>query len=116
VTLENDMFEHVPVRDPRPNITEFIDIILGRTRSARVPLVEYIVDDVVMQPIVSELMGRRWVDWGPGREMQTAYLDNFIAFWRGMGYDFVRLEISLPFTTKHVLGDDPTMGPGRQRS
>lgn len=110
------MFEHVPVRNPNPNVTEFIDIILGRVESARVPLVEYIVDGVVMHPIVTEMMGRPWADWGPDRDAQTAHLDNFIAFWQAMGYDFVRLEIGLPFATKHVLGDDPSLEKGKQRS
>ena len=29
---------------------------------------------------------------GADRASQTAYLDNFIAFWYRMGYDFVRFE------------------------
>ena len=70
------VLEHLPLADPRPDAGEFIGIVLGRARRARVPLVEYIVDEVVMRPIVTELLGRTWVDSGPGRDRQAAYWDN----------------------------------------
>jgi len=52
------------------------------------------------------MTGREWVDPGPDRQSQAAYWDNFIAFWHHMGYDFVRLEISMPFPRPDRPGGD----------
>ena len=77
------MFKNLPVTDPKPDAKHFIDFLMGRTRQGRVPLVEYIVDDVLMRPIVSDFWGRTWVQEGKDRTSQAAFLDNFIAFWHG---------------------------------
>ena len=90
------MLRNIPVQNPTPDSQGFIDILMGRSQSKRTPLVEYIVDDVVMKPIVTELLGRQWIAMGSDRESQQAYLDNFIQFWYRMGYDFVRFEEALP--------------------
>jgi uroporphyrinogen decarboxylase len=34
------------------------------------------------------------------RESQSAYLDNVIAFWKELGYDYVRMEMALPFPAR----------------
>ena len=98
--------KNIPVQDPRPDSAEFIDIILGRAKQVRTPLVEYIVDDVVMQPIVEDLLGREWVT-PADPESRAAHLDNFIEFWLRMGYDHVRFEEGLPFSEHSVVADDP---------
>jgi len=100
------MWRHVPVKKPQPNAQEFVDILMGRIPQHRTPLVEYIVDDVVMRPIVTELMGREWVTPQGDRESLKAFLDMVIDFWYRMGYDFVRLEIGLPFQERHLLTAD----------
>ncbi len=89
---------------------------MGRVMSARPPLVEYLVDAAVMKPIVTELLGRAWTDYGEKRESQTAYLDNFIAVWHGLGYDIVRFEQGLPFAENQIFGYDATSIAGRQRA
>jgi uroporphyrinogen decarboxylase len=104
----------LPLSHPKPDAAEFIDILMGRRPPVRTPLVEYIVDDVVMQPIVEGLLGRRWVPFGPDRASQTAYLDNFIQFWYRMGYDFVRFEQSLAFPESKLIIADAA--PGSQKS
>lgn len=96
----------IPVGKPSPDAKEFIAILAGRSASRRVPLVEYIVDDVVMKPIVEGMLGRQWADYGADRASQTAYLDNFIQFWLRMGYDFVRFEQSLPLPERKLLTAD----------
>ena len=104
--MNSDLIGHIPLNSPHPNASEFIDILMGRSSEVRVPMVEYIVDDVVLRPIVTDLLGRAWVDYGNRREEQKAYLDNFIEFWYRMGYDFVRFEQSLPLPEhKLVIGD-----------
>jgi uroporphyrinogen decarboxylase len=99
-------FPHIPIEHPRPDAKEFVDILLGRVASPRVPLVEYIVDDVVMRPIVTEMLGRTWCNLDTDRTSQTSYLNNFIAFWHAMGYDFVRYEESLPLPQHKLLAAD----------
>jgi len=81
-----------------------------------VPLVEYLVDEVVMEPIVTGMLGRQWVPSVADRESERAYLDNFIAFWRYLGYDFVRLEIGLPFPRHRVAAPDPAPGSDAVRN
>ncbi len=105
----------VPLRCPRPDAERFIRVLMGQEKVERPPLVEYIVDPVVMKPIVTELLGREWVEPLPNdRASQAAYWDNFIAFWFHMGYDFVRLEIGLGFPHKSLVGDDPTTVSGKR--
>ena len=95
----------VPLEKPQPDCERFIRAMLGHEEPERPPLVEYIVDPFVMRPIVTELLGREWVD-PVDRSSWEAYLDNFIQFWYRMGYDFVRLEIGMPFLERsHVIQD-----------
>lgn len=106
-------FPHLPLEKARPDVTRFIDVVMGRQRTERPPLVEYLVDDALRKPIVTELLGREWVDPVPGdRRSQEAYLDNFIAFFLALGYDFVRYEEPLPFVEREVIGPDPTRADG----
>ena len=114
-TLDPWRFSHVPLHEARPDVDRFIDTIMGRAEPERPPMVEYLVDEKLRRPIVTELLGRTWVELDrddPAAE--AAYLDNFIAFWQGMGYDFVRYEESLPFVERSLVGDDPTQQSGRR--
>ena len=106
-------FPHLPLNKARPDARRFIEVIMGRQRTERVPLVEYLVDDALRKPITIELLGREWVELTPGdRRAEEAYLDNFIAFFPALGYDFVRYEESLPFAETEVLGADRTCADG----
>ena len=101
----------VPIKKPKPDIDEFLKIMNGESSIKRVPLVEYVVDDVVMKPILEEMIGRKWVDISnetgvlsnktkfskDNLELLHSWLDNIIAFWHHMGYDFVRIEIIPPY-------------------
>ncbi len=109
------MLRHLPVAKPRPDAQGFINDLMGRTRSGRPLLVEYIVDDVVMQPIVTELLGRQWVAPADDRASQKAWLDNFIEFWYRMGYDFVRLEQGLGFSEIRIPIADTAPGSTKLR-
>ena len=110
------MLRNVPVTRPAPDGGQFIDGLMGRSTSVRTPLVEYLVDEVVMRPIVTELLGREWVQPGEDRASLSAYLDNFIAFWYRMGYDFVRFEQSLGFDVNRLLTADTAAGSTKQRA
>ncbi len=109
----------VPLVKPRPDISSFLDTMLGRKAPANPPLAEYLVDNVVMKPIL-DMMGRKWVDTGEkdeymggqmdltreAQETVNAFLDNVIAFWLAMGYDYVRVEISLPLPAVSYVAQD----------
>jgi uroporphyrinogen decarboxylase len=106
-------FPHLPLGAARPDAQGFIDVILGKARNERPPLVEYLVDDALRKPITTQLLGRAWVDPRPGdRASLQAYLDNFIVFWHHLGYDFVRYEEGLPLVEHDVLGHDATRADG----
>ncbi|HOZ45970.1 MAG TPA: uroporphyrinogen decarboxylase family protein [Candidatus Hydrogenedentes bacterium] len=107
-------FECLPVESPRPDAASFVDIVMG-LRAGRVPLVEYIVDDVVLRPVVTELLGRPWVNHSQDRASQAAFWDNFIAFWHRLGYDCVRFETGLGFAEGHVAAADPAPNSTKQR-
>ena len=87
---------NVPLQHPRPDAQAFLKAVLTNEPQERPRLVEYLVNEPVMRPIV-EMMGREWADPAADRESQRAYWDNFIAFWHRLGYDFVRIELALPF-------------------
>lgn len=99
----------VPLHEPEPDCERFIGALMGTVKPQRPPMIEYIVDEAVRRPITVELLGREWIDHAPDdRAAQAAYWDNFIEFWYRMGYDFVRLEIGLPFPRFRIDGHDPT--------
>lgn len=109
------MLKRLPVRHPRPDAAQFIDIIMGRISAARVPLVEYIIDETVMRPILTDLLGREWKEHSSDRASQVAYWDNFVAFWHAMGYDFVRFEQGYSFRAGALVADDTAPGISRPR-
>ena len=108
-------YKHLPVCNPKPNAAEFIDIVLGRKASTRVPLVEYIVDEVVLKPVVTDVLGRPW-PVGGDKAALNAHLDNFIEFWLRMGYDCVRIEIGYPFEENRTSIADAAPGSNKERA
>jgi uroporphyrinogen decarboxylase len=117
----------LPLKKPRPDARHFLDVVMGRKRAVP-PLVEYLVDDVVMKPIVENVLRRTWVPAGatgtghevrrsaPSRDAMKAYLDTFIEFWLRMGYDFVRFEQDMGFTEGHLELADTAPGSSKQRA
>ena len=116
----------IPLQNPAPDAEAFIRCLMGEKIPDKPPMVEYLVDEVLMRPIVTEMIGREWVPaQGAGGTSATAsaqladaagYWDNFIEFWYRMGYDFVRLELPLPFSAHHLLADDTAPASGGQRA
>ena len=114
----------VPLANPRPDIQGFLDTMDGKTVPDKPPLIEYLVDDALMRPILSDLLGREWVDHAEiadqtggqmdfsrdNLELENAWLDNLIAFWHHMGYDFVRIELCPPLPATPIIAPDPAKG------
>jgi uroporphyrinogen decarboxylase len=121
----------VPVAHPKPDIQGFLRAMRGEVEPRRPPLVEYLVDNSVMRPILKNMLNRTWVDTsdytefiggqmnltGENRGLIDAWLDNQIAFWYHMGYDFVRVEVSLPLpAVSHLAGDTARGNEGHSRA
>jgi len=114
----------VPIEKPKPDIQRFLDIMSGRTVPERPATVEYLVDNAVMRPILEDMLGRPWVDTSDKTEYMggqmdlskenigviNAWLDNQIAFWHRMGYDFIRAEVSLPLPAFSLVAKDTAKG------
>ena len=110
----------VPIEKPRPDINRWLDAMSGKKVPDRVPMVEYLIDNALMQPILEEKIGRKWVDTSDKTEYMggqmdfskdnlkliNAWLDNQIAFWYHMGYDFIRVEVSLPLPAVALVTQD----------
>ena len=115
---------NVPIKNPKPDIERFLKIMKGTIVPDRPPLVEYLVDNAVMRPVVEDLLGRTWVDTTDKTEYMggqmdfskenlaavDAWLDNQIAFWYHMGYDFIRAEVSLPLPAVSLITKDTAVG------
>ena len=110
-----DPFPRLPVWDPRPDAARFVDVVMGRRTTERAPLVEYLIDDALRRPIVTELLGREWVPFDSSDAGSVeSYLDNFVLVWYHLGYDVVRYEEALPFHCHSVAGSDDTAVDGRR--
>ena len=114
----------VPIEKPKPDINRWLDAMSGKKVPDRVPMVEYLIDNVLMQSILEKMIGRKWVDTSDKTEYMggqmdfskdnletiNAWLDNQIAFWYHMGYDFIRVEVSLPLPAVALVTKDTAPG------
>ena len=91
----------LPLTVPEPNASLAIDHLMGHAQIPHPPLVEYIVDDTILRPVVA-MMGREWT------ADRTGWLDNFAAFYRGLGYSLIKFEQVLPFDSRHLVTADTT--------
>jgi len=113
----------LPLEKPKPDIQKFLDAVSGQKVPSKAPMVEYVIDNAIMKPILEDMIGREWVDTSDKTEFMggqmnfskenvktiNQWLDNQIAFWYFMGYDFVRVEVSLPLPAiAHVTRDTAT--------
>lgn len=99
----------LPLQNPQPDAQRAIDFLMGRNTIERPPLVEYIVDESIMRPVLSQ-MGRAW------SYDKAGYLDNFAAFYQHMGYSLIKFEQALPFESKHLLAADTAANVQRDRA
>jgi hypothetical protein len=100
-----EKLKNIPLRNPKPDVDRFIGQLMGRV-DGRPRLVEYLVDETVMRPVVTGLLGRAWVAEAYGRE-QIAFLISF----SGIAWVISALERSMVNAT--LLA--PDTAPGGQR-
>ncbi len=97
----------VPLKNPSPDIKNFKEIMMGEKTSSAVPLMEYLVDEIVRKHIGEKYLGQKWVEYDPkDLKTQEQYWKNYIDFWYRMGYDYVRLELNIGFRSKSRIGKD----------
>lgn len=77
----------VPLKNPRPNIDNFIKIVKGESIPTKGVVMEYLIDDEVRRKISVELLGLDWAELSEDKNIQKKYLKNYIEFWYRMGYD-----------------------------
>ena len=113
-----------PLKKPQPNIERFLQTMSGKIIPEKPPMCEYLIDDALMHPILVDMMGRKWVEKSEKQEYMggqmdfskdnleiiNAWLDNQIAFWYYMGYDYVRVEVSLPLPAVSLVISDTAAG------
>jgi len=118
----------LPIEKPKPDIERFVSIMNGKIIPDKPPMVEYLIDDAVMKPILQNMLGRKWVSISDkldyigdqmnfskeNTEKTNAWLDNQIAFWYHMGYDFIRIEASLTLPAMSSWVSDTAKGTGDQ--
>jgi len=120
----------VPIKSPKPDINRFLDATMGRKIPEKVPPCEYLIDNIVMRPILEKLMGRTWVETAElteymGGQMDfsheqkeeiDAWLENQIEFWYHMGYDYVRVEVSLNLPAVSLVAQDTAVTEKHNRA
>ena len=116
----------VPLKKPFPDIGRFVDTMQGKIIPNKISLVEYVIDDSLMKPILEEMIGRKWVNISDETGVLTdrrksikenlkivnGWLDNIIAFWYHMGYDFVRVEVMPNYPADILVTCDTANGTG----
>lgn len=90
-------FLRFPLMEPHPDVGYFLDTLLQRKEPTRIPLIEYIINPPNMKRIVEEVLGRTWCPFGPERDLQMRYLDNYIEVFYRLGFDCVRFEHGVVF-------------------
>lgn len=84
----------VPLKEPRPNIKRFCDVIKGKVIPEKPPLVELIINGEIVQKITETRLGGKWV-FPQDIETSKEYLKNLVNCWYRLGYDYIRLGGSI---------------------
>lgn len=110
----------VPFKNPKPDIDSFIRAMKGEISPEKPPVCEYLIDDILMKKVLVDMLGRPWIEKSDKTEYMggqmdfskddltsiNAWLDNQIAFWYHMGYDYVRVEVSTPLPAVSLITKD----------
>ena len=114
----------VPLKNPRPDISNFLSGIKGEITPVKPLMCEYLIDDALMKTILVDYLGRNWIEKSEKTEymggqmeftledmsIMNKWLDNQIAFWYHMGYDYVRVEVSTPLPAVSLITKDTAIG------
>ena len=101
----------VPLKEPKPDSDEFINVLMGKETASKSLLIELLVDGEIMRTILEKFIGQKWVfpykaehiimkRATNDKQAVAAYWDNYIEFWYRMGYDCVMVSRGYEFTLK----------------
>ncbi|UCF10011.1 MAG: hypothetical protein JSW65_08105, partial [Candidatus Bipolaricaulota bacterium] len=99
----------LPLREPKPDIERFVEVITGKRESDRVHFAELFLDNETMQAIFERYLGGEWISPDlANRETILPYFDNVIECWHRLGYDYVWAGgwQEILFQGKYRLGTD----------
>jgi len=76
----------IPLKNPKPDFDEFVRVIRGEKAPAKVHLAELALDQEVIQAIVEDLFGERWVPSSDATREPN--VRQRVGFFHRLGYDF----------------------------
>lgn len=100
---------NVPLKNPKPDIEQFVAVITGKKPPKRVHFAELFLDNETMQVISEKYLDRPWITpEGTDRASWLPYFDNVIECWYRLGYDYVWAGgwQEILFQGKYRLGSD----------
>ena len=68
----------IPFDKPKPDIERFLNAVSGKKIPEKAPIMEYIIDNALMKPILEKMMGRKWVETSD----KTEYIGGQMEFSR----------------------------------
>jgi len=80
----------VPLSNPKPVASHFVDVIKGKVIPEKPPLIELFLDMEIVREISTNVLGRQWII-GEDIESQKKYFLNSIEVYYRMGYDCYRI-------------------------
>jgi len=90
----------IPLKNPKPDIKNFVDVIFRRKIPEKPPLIELHIDKEVVRDIVENILNRKWVEPIPDdTRSQEAYLQNYVECCYRLGYDCIRLTGDFRFNS-----------------
>ncbi len=105
-----------PLKNPKPDINYFLDVVHGKIEPDRVLLGELKVDDELLEVICKEVLHREWFPRQKKDLIKRAqYWDNVIEVYYRLGYDFVRVGRAITFPTKEFITQELAVAGMTQR-
>ena len=99
----------LPLKQPNPDIEQFVAVITGKKEPDRVHFAELFLDNETMHAISERYLDRTWItpDYAD-RTTFLPYFDNVIECWYRLGYDYVWAGawLEILFQGKYRLGTD----------
>jgi len=103
------------LKTPSPDFDSFELVIKGEKKPSRVYLVEFLVDEEVMEYITQKYIGKDWILLTS--ETRKEYQQQLIDFYYYMGYDYVPLApewFNLPDFKKRETSDTAELSRGKR--
>lgn len=114
---------NIPLKNPKPDINEFKDIILRKRNPSRVFVSELHFDREIVKYITERILQRKWIEPLPdNKESQKACLRDHIELWYRLGFDCIRLSSFFRFSAKIFfpsrsrVGEDTALLAGKERN